>query len=802
MIAEFQYPSLLHGVSQQTPRERVNGQLTEQINMLSDPVTGVRRRPGLVLEKTFSGETLDYKTVYSQYLELGGKPVNVFIFTKTGTVKITDKDFKELKSFQFEYLKAKDASSIQITNNSGLGWILNTEQKPEPSESLTTDPKLKGFIDIRTGAFLKSYNFEITTNKGAYTVVYQTPNGTEAGDASISTPDGVAKKIYELISGGHTYQDGNEAATGTSDLKNQVQVYLDGSSIFLKAKDGTTSIAVKNRAGASYASTSKLASINNVAELPPSLPKEANDWVISVGTSKTSMQYYKYDAKTITWSECAAYDSYSSITNMPLQISLESTSEVLVKKVDFEGRLAGDSENNPYPNYIFDGITGIGTFMGRLVLLSGPYVCLSASRYPIRTMRSTVTEILDTDPMEVASGASSSASFVHAVQFNKDLVVIASTHQAVIPTGNNALTPTTAMLTLTSEQAVDVLAKPQVVGQSLFYSTPISDKYFGVGELVPSSYTNSVYTAQGMTDHIPKYMHGRCRHIASGSSINLAAFTSTENPTEVTIYEYFFAGQERQLNSWHKWCLPANVCTVHFAKDKLIITLDDSGDLVVCSVDPRSSPYLAEHDSKPFLDGAVVLDTYLEDGKRKVKVPKHIQDSSKLVFTSLTSGLELEPVGFSDYQDGTVTLDRSYKQDKIIAGWKFYSRITLNAPVIYTTNQYTGTKRLVSGSKDTVLKTTFTVQNTGPFSVAVADSRTPTGSDTIKLDDKTALVWSSRDLNLGKNKIATIGDVSVPCRTNANTTSICVFTEDAQELNVLGAVYSVKLHQRKDRQSI
>ena len=44
MITEFQYPSLLHGVSQQTPRERINGQLTEQINMLSDPVTGVKKR--------------------------------------------------------------------------------------------------------------------------------------------------------------------------------------------------------------------------------------------------------------------------------------------------------------------------------------------------------------------------------------------------------------------------------------------------------------------------------------------------------------------------------------------------------------------------------------------------------------------------------------------------------------------------------------------------------------------------------------------------------------------------------------
>lgn len=46
-VIEMQYSSLLNGVSQQTPRERTNGQLTEQNNMMSDPVTGLRRRPGL-----------------------------------------------------------------------------------------------------------------------------------------------------------------------------------------------------------------------------------------------------------------------------------------------------------------------------------------------------------------------------------------------------------------------------------------------------------------------------------------------------------------------------------------------------------------------------------------------------------------------------------------------------------------------------------------------------------------------------------------------------------------------------------
>ena len=45
-VYEGVYKSLLQGVSQQTPQEREDGQLGEQVNMLSDPVTGLRRRGG------------------------------------------------------------------------------------------------------------------------------------------------------------------------------------------------------------------------------------------------------------------------------------------------------------------------------------------------------------------------------------------------------------------------------------------------------------------------------------------------------------------------------------------------------------------------------------------------------------------------------------------------------------------------------------------------------------------------------------------------------------------------------------
>lgn len=60
--------------------------------MMSDPVTGIRRRPGLsYMAKIASTATPDQ--VYSQYLEIGSTPVNLFIFTDTGKALITTPTF-------------------------------------------------------------------------------------------------------------------------------------------------------------------------------------------------------------------------------------------------------------------------------------------------------------------------------------------------------------------------------------------------------------------------------------------------------------------------------------------------------------------------------------------------------------------------------------------------------------------------------------------------------------------------------------------------------------------------------------
>ena len=92
-------------------------------------------------------------------------------------------------------------------------------------------------------------------------------------------------------------------------------------------------------------------------------------------------------------------------------------------------------------------------------MLSGPTASLSGSNKPERWFRSTLTEIVDNDPIQVGASANSSAAYKYAVPFQKDLLLFADKYQALIPSGNTALTPRNATVVITSNFESDLGAQ-------------------------------------------------------------------------------------------------------------------------------------------------------------------------------------------------------------------------------------------------------------------------------------------------------------------------------------------------------
>lgn len=775
------FKSLLAGVSQQVPSARLDGQLSMQENMLSDIVSGLRRRPGVRTLSTIPDFNPTPTNTLATYVEGATGNYTTFINSTTGEMVVCALDGTLLSRATSPYLVASKVSAIRETTVAGVSWLLNTEKVPAlgPVDTTKANPIYDGWFYTRTGAFSKKYRILLEWDARSFEVIYTTPAGTTPAEVAQSTPEGVA--------------EGLATALLASPVAAYIDVYRVGAYVFITRKNksagelGQTNVTTSS--GASYIVGSGSMSVNAVTDLPAKMPSQANGSVVSVGTSDLARSYYRWVHDRSLWLETGSYTSAVSIANMPIRYSISSSGMLTIDAPVFVGRVAGDDENNPYPAFISKGLTGLASFQGRLVLLAGSTVNMSASRVATNFMRSTTSALRDDDAIETGSGSIAAASFEYGVQFNKDLVLIAATHQAIVPGGSVGITPANALVSLIAKQSVDTKASPVVVGRTLMYSIPTTESYFGVGELMPSAYSNSQYLAQTLTDHIPRYMPGRVRQVASSSTISTAMFTSTADYRGVLVHDYLWAGEERPHMAWHRWSFPVDIVSLHTAQDQVVFTFAAGTGLVVCAMDVNSSRFIAGGNVRPYMDlyvqVSVVGNTFT--------LPTHLRDPAKvarLVAAQTAGNLAGEPVGIEsvDITTWTVTTARSFPTGNLYIGWSYTSAFSPTPPIMKDRNGNS-----INTNKVTLTRYLMNVQDSGHFDITISN---PYGGYTT-IDS--ALRWSSVELGLGKPLVCGQGTVTIPCRSVLQYTQMVVSTTSVRELNVIDLEYTLRTNIQRQR---
>ena len=91
--------ALLQGVSQQPVRQRLEGQVTDQINMTSDPVRMLHRRPPTQFLNRFNIGTVDISKTFTYYMELSDlSKYYIIIVPNATTVYIINAETGEEKT--------------------------------------------------------------------------------------------------------------------------------------------------------------------------------------------------------------------------------------------------------------------------------------------------------------------------------------------------------------------------------------------------------------------------------------------------------------------------------------------------------------------------------------------------------------------------------------------------------------------------------------------------------------------------------------------------------------------------------
>jgi hypothetical protein len=785
---EGNIPSLLQGVSQQIPRERLPGQVSLQINMLSDPVRGMRRRPPAKYEKMLNfidGEQTPWDSIYVEFLNTSSDVgSHLIISTQSGKYEILSEDLSTtLSSGQNDYFKSTTPRAIQTASLYGETYILNTEQQPRGVIDNTgkIDPSITGFFYVKSGAFSKYYNIIIDwtdefDNRHSESSSYSTPDGNSPGDAAKATPEYIAQELR-------------------TNLPSSIPVNSsrNGSYISFILQSGMSDVYVKTYAGYAYAIASGPSRVPLETDLPAVL---SDNLMCAVGDSLKSLVWYRFNVGMGVWDEIGSYNSVTVIENMPLKVTLNNTIEIQ----NFEGRLAGDEDTNKTPTFLSTSrISGIASYQGRLVLLSGSSVCMSAAGHPTRFYRSTVTELLDSDRIDIGAGSIQNSVFRRAVQFNKDLVLIGDNVQAVIPSITGAITSKNASVLLTSTQLCDSFVTPVETGQTLLYAMYRSVNFGGVLELIPSQYTASQYISQDSTIHIPTYLPQKIKLMRSSTNTNMVVGSVYGDNTMLFIHEYQFNVDGKVQSAWHSWKFKFKIGFIYFGRNTLYIigeTVSDNKTLAsLFSIDIRGTNLDPQGNKYPFMDGYHKDPIQLLNGK--VTVPTQLvyfalNNPEYLVLTRSNGPMAGEEIGISNISDMGTTLQTvdGVTDGDVYLGLRYDSMISPTSPMMRDRNG-----DVIGTSNTKLVRYEITLQESGKFDVLVHDKITGVNTEGMY----TALLMNSCELSPGKSTLFSEGKVVIPCRTYSNTTDFIMKTSGIQEMNIIDVEYVIRHNQARRR---
>ena len=872
-VYESGYPSLIHGASQQVPDKRLDGQVSNQLNMVSDALTGLRRRKGFELLRFL--ENSDDARFW--WFSISGASYMIAHNYSTGIIRVYSDKGILVGSIQNNYLIGA-YQDFQYTSVSGLGAVLNTQVLPK-MQTIQERKYLEGFIDVVTGEV--EYDWDITVvhvteSNQAYTSAVSVHNGDgvtsnatrptkiQAGSSTASTTGGSgsagawasmlfgnsinANDNYNKIksalnSAGYSVATVDAAFMVTANgmagafayawhntsefeyMRTNFNLYIYGSNIFIQAKDLTLggTLEIKTSSSSTYIRTTGVStnlSLNSKDDLPAVLPEAAAGFIIGIGSTEDTMMYYQYIADTRTWIESSQYGQITAFTNMPFVFEVIADADDLVQYIStigentvhtnfssFEvrepdteqvirdikgdevptnyrwlGRTVGNETNNETPDFVDTPFTGIGGYQGRLVLMSGAYVHMSASNKYNVLMRTTTDDVLDSDPIHVLSINASGQDFKHAVEFNKDLVLISDNQQAVIGGSTIVLTPQNTVIYKSSVAPMNTSHPPIMVGRDLIYTVQNTMGYSQVGQLQVNNLVENQFNPQIISAHLPKYLKGNIKFSAGTSLSGTIVFgTGTK---ELLVWQYIANQNEVLQSAFGLWELPYPVVYAWFISDIMFSILKTPKGYALCSVSTTRGV-----DGTPYLDLWVNGST-VPNSKGTYSIPEYLKGVEFMLSVNLPdTDMHLDEVGYK-VQDKSFTLVRSFSELKdFFIGLPFTSSWEPSAPIMRDQKDITLTDKAV------LLRYTIMVNNTGTFNVKIKDDIT----DVLDIDS-TALTWSNTEL--GKSRINTRSTTVIPCRTLARTTS-CVFsTSSVYDMNVLQLGYTFKLSAKRRRWNV
>ena len=750
-------PNLISGVSQQADSLRFPSQAIEQINATSSIVEGLTKRPHTehiavinTPQPTTSFVHAINRDSNNQYLTIiGEQSIKVFdtltgveasvtaspaalayLTHGSGGTLVPETDFKAISIADYTFILNKTKTTALQTNL----------QSPTH--------RTRALVTVKQGDYGKKYN--VTVEGQAVTLSTVTGSATDAAKFIDTT---YIAGVLAFGKGTGTEATTISPATGLSGVTataNIITPLVVGSTIVLETIATYTpdQMLVQVSDGLSGSGLSVVienGSVTSFTDLPTEavegfkvriegLPEENVDdyWVVFKADNA--------DRGKGVWVESVAPEIPTTFdaTTMPHAL-VKQGSGFTFAPITWNNRLVGDETSNSVPSFIGHPINDIFFYRNRLGFLAEENVILSEASEFFNFWRTTVTQVLDSEYIDVAASHTKVSILYHAIPFYDQLLLLGDQTQFSLKSGD-LLTTKTASIQQTTELQINTVCSPQMGGKTLYIAFDRSEGYSGLLEhyIVDSTYQ---FDALDISLAVPTYIAGSPRQIATNENEKMALLRTTGLKNGLYVYKYYTSGTEKLQSAWSKWTLTdtdAEIRSINFINDALyLVVYRPNTGLCIERMQVRSGLKDLYADYSTLLDRRITNSqatsiTYNAPADRTtITLPYSISSNTSSFYTAVTrntatytdGGVELTPVSVtvgSPTQAATVVLSGNHTTTPLWLGNKYVMSYTPNRPQLQLpTGGSQGGKALLFSRRYQIRRGTLAFDNTLYFKVRV-----------------------------------------------------------------------------------
>ena len=257
----------------------------------------------------------------------------------------------------------------------------------------------------------------------------------------------------------------------------------------------------------------------------------------------------------VTWQETVAPGVQYIIdpATMPHALIRGVGGDFTFEAIEWTDRVCGDEDTNSTPSFIGSPILDVGFYKNRLGFLADEFFIFSQTTEYFNFWRTTVTQLLDTDPIDSRAVHTKVSILKHMVPFNTDLILFSDQTQFKIP-GDVAFTPKTFRADPAAEFEGNMTAKPVNAGKSLYFIFN-RETFAGMKNLYQTESIANIMDAEDLTAHVPSYIPAGVFRLANSTLEGVTCVLTDGRPSSIFVYKTAFnpSDNRKVQAAWFEW---------------------------------------------------------------------------------------------------------------------------------------------------------------------------------------------------------------------------------------------------------